>query len=228
LRFTFAAFMRKTTSFLIAFFIVPALLFARTTSSQAQNVFHGCPPEGSATARTKTDPELNKLKNRIDIPTSFKEMSFNTLVHLAIPKGVSKRHRTYWPSKDLGQVQAQEKKAIRVEGYLIGAKEAEIESCNCYVQSDRDFHIWLGGSANDIKSEAVVTEVTPRIRASHPSWRLRILKKLAKAHAKVRISGWLMLDPEHPEQRGRTRATLWEIHPVLKLEVQGVGGWREL
>jgi len=35
----------------------------------------------------------------------------------------------------------------------------------------------------------------------------------------VRISGWLMLDPEHPDQLGKTRGTIWEIHPVMKLKV---------
>jgi hypothetical protein len=30
----------------------------------------------------------------------------------------------------------------------------------------------------------------------------------------VRIRGWLMLDQEHPEQIGKTRGTLWEIHPI--------------
>jgi len=28
----------------------------------------------------------------------------------------------------------------------------------------------------------------------------------------VRVSGWLMLDPEHPDQVSKTRGTIWEIH----------------
>ena len=45
----------------------------------------------------------------------------------------------------------------------------------------------------------------------------------------VRISGWTMLDPEHPDQVGKTRGTIWEIHPVMRLDVmQAGGGWRAL
>ena len=35
----------------------------------------------------------------------------------------------------------------------------------------------------------------------------------------VRISGWLMLDPEHRNHLNRYRNTLWEIHPLTKVEV---------
>jgi len=37
-----------------------------------------------------------------------------------------------------------------------------------------------------------------------------------------------MLDPEHPDQVGRTRAILWEIHPILKIEVWSGNRWQEL
>ena len=37
--------------------------------------------------------------------------------------------------------------------------------------------------------------------------------------------GWLLLDQEHPEQllasgnRNKVRGTLWELHPVVEIEV---------
>jgi hypothetical protein len=34
-----------------------------------------------------------------------------------------------------------------------------------------------------------------------------------------------MLDPEHPDQVGKTRGTIWEIHPVMKIEVEQDGKW---
>ncbi len=218
--------MRKTTSLLVTFLLVPALLFFQVTS-EAQNVFNNCPPKGSATARTKDDPELNKLKNRIEVPKSFEEMSFDALVNLPVPKGVSRQHRAYWPSKDLAQVQAQEKRAVRVEGYIVATNQAHMESCNCYIGSDLDFHIWLAGLPDGSKSQAVVTEATPRVRINHPGWTLEALNKLVENHTKVRINGWIMLDPDCPGCVGRTRGTLWEIHPVLKIEVQDLEGWRE-
>ena len=39
------------------------------------------------------------------------------------------------------------------------------------------------------------------------------------------VSGWLMLDPEHPDQVGKTRGTIWEIHPVMRMEVEQQGRW---
>jgi len=71
-------------------------------------------------------------------------------------------------------------------------------------------------------------EVTPRVRARHKSWRLTNLRRFVTQQSRVRISGWLLLDQEHPEQLGKTRVTLWEIHPVLKIEVWSGGKWREL
>jgi hypothetical protein len=44
----------------------------------------------------------------------------------------------------------------------------------------------------------------------------------------VRISGWLLMDQEHPEQLGQTRASLWEIHPILHIEVNEGGSWQSI
>jgi hypothetical protein len=57
----------------------------------------------------------------------------------------------------------------------------------------------------------------------------------------VRISGWLMYDPEHfaqtsnydpahPSGGVKVRATLWEVHPVTRIEVfdPATGQWRSL
>jgi hypothetical protein len=32
-----------------------------------------------------------------------------------------------------------------------------------------------------------------------------------------------MLDQEHPEQLGQTRVTLWEIHPIMQVDVDKSG-----
>ena len=57
------------------------------------------------------------------------------------------------------------------------------------------------------------------MRAKHPAWNADNLNKLAKDETQVNISGWLLLDQEHPEQIGHTRGTLWEIHPITKFLV---------
>ena len=51
---------------------------------------------------------------------------------------------------------------------------------------------------------------------------------LARAGTKVRVSGWVMYDPEHPNMLRKTRGTLWEIHPVTKIEYMDGGAWKNL
>jgi len=44
----------------------------------------------------------------------------------------------------------------------------------------------------------------------------------------VRISGWLMLDPDHRNHLGTFRSTLWELHPITKFEVYTEGQFVDL
>jgi len=37
-----------------------------------------------------------------------------------------------------------------------------------------------------------------------------------------------MLDPEHPDQVGKTRGTIWEVHPVMKIEAFADGRWTNI
>ncbi len=204
---------------------------SKTESNQvifSENTFDGCPSEGDATLSSRSDPELNKLKNRIEIPATYEEMTVSSLKNLNVPSGVSKSHMESWSKKDFEWVENEDKRAVAVQGYLVSVKREGPESCNCHIDADRDFHIWLSASPNDNKADAIVVEVSPRVRSKHPNWELTALRRIVTQHIPVRISGWLMLDPEHPDQVGKTRATLWEIHPILKIEVQETSGWQEL
>jgi hypothetical protein len=55
-----------------------------------------------------------------------------------------------------------------------------------------------------------------------------IATKLAWQYARIRITGWHLYDQEHPEQIGKFRATLWEIHPIMKIEFFMGGTRKEL
>jgi hypothetical protein len=90
--------------------------------------------------------------------------------------------------------------------------------------------MWMAAQANDERAtKSVVIEVTPRVRAKHPVWTLANFQQLAREDTRVRISGWTMLDPEHPDEVHKSRGTIWEIHPVMKVEAATAGGgWREL
>jgi hypothetical protein len=186
--------------------------------------FKGCPPEGDG-----GDPELNRLKNRLD-EGSYVLVPFDTVMRLTWPRQIERKHRDLWASSDSNEIARYEGTPLAIDGYLADAREEGPESPNCHGASQefRDFHIWLMKSPEDDRSSSIVVEMTPPIRATHPKWRVEEMKRLARDRDRVRISGWLMLDPEHPDQIGKTRGTIWEIHPIMKVEVERNGSWTPL
>ncbi|HEY0005872.1 MAG TPA: hypothetical protein VGB17_13905 [Pyrinomonadaceae bacterium] len=196
----------------------------RAKPNPANKTFRGCPPEGDG-----GDPALNRLKNRVD-EGSYIAVGFDALKNLPWPKKVERRDRDRWSSSDLAEVERYEGTPVVVEGYLADAKLMGPESPNCHGADKefRDYHIWLTKEAGDDRTGSIVIETTPPIRENHPSWRTDVLNKIGKAQQRVRISGWLLLDPEHPDQVGKTRGTIWEIHPIMKIEVQQNGLWKSV
>ena len=185
--------------------------------------YKGCPPEGDG-----GDPELNRLKNRAD-SAAWTPATTDAVLALPWPRGVERRRRAEWSRSDATTVAANEGTPIAIEGYLAGGKQEGPESPNCHgADADfRDWHLWLSATPGRDRTRSIVVETTPVVRAAHPEWTLDAIRALARDSTRVRVSGWLMLDPEHPDQVGRTRGTLWEIHPILKIEAQrgGGGGW---
>ncbi|MGB8648373.1 MAG: hypothetical protein WCF84_24265 [Anaerolineae bacterium] len=184
--------------------------------------FQGCPPEGDG-----SDPALNQLKNRVD-EGNYIPVAFDAVAQLSWPQAIERKKRADWSSADTAAIAKYEGIPISIEGYLYGAREEGPESPNCHGADlpMHDFHIWLTKSAGDSNSGSIVVETTPRVRANHSTWTVKALTQIAKGEQRVRISGWLMMDPEHPDQVTKTRGTIWEIHPIMKIEVQQGGTWQ--
>lgn len=94
----------------------------------------------------------------------------------------------------------------------------------------------LTANLGDGENAAIIVETTPRVRQQHPQWTTARLKSWTAhignntnpsySQQKVRISGWLMLDPEHQDMIDQgLRSTLWEIHPITRIEVFDNGNW---
>lgn len=181
-----------------------------------------CPPEGD----NQNQADLNNLKNRVD-EGDYAPVQFDAVANLTWPPGIERQRRANWSASDAAAIDKYQGIPVAVEGYLAGSKEEGPESPNCHGDDHefRDFHVWLTKSAGDDRSRSIIVEVTPRVRANHPSWRTDVLGQLVRNKQRVRISGWLMMDPEHPDQVGKTRATIWEVHPVMQIEVQQQGQW---
>jgi hypothetical protein len=186
--------------------------------------FEGCPADGDG-----GDRPLNRLKNRVD-SAAWAPTPFASLVGLRWPAGVVRRARTDWTERDSIAVAESEGLPVAVEGYFAAAKTEGPEATNCHGAESkfRDWHLWLAASAGKDRRHSIVVETTPIIRSRHPEWSLADIHRLVRDSTLVRVSGWLMFDPEHPEQIGKTRGTLWEIHPIMRIEVQRDGRWLEL
>lgn len=186
--------------------------------------FRGCPPEGDG-----GDRALNRLKNRVDT-AAWLPASIEAVMALRWPHTVERRPRAGWRRADSVSVAVSEGTPIVVEGYLVGAKQEGPESPNCHGADAalRDWHMWLSANPGRDRRHAMVVETTPVVRAMHPRWSLRTIHALVRDSIPVRVSGWLMLDPEHPDQVGKSRGTIWEIHPIMKIEVKRGGRWKVL
>ncbi len=193
----------------------------------APNTFEGpdgqCGPTGDG-----GDSFTNLRKNRTDVPQSYHEVTWKALQSLPYP--VAGRSLAQWTQQQVAQIQPYEGVPVSVTGYLVKIKVEDTgsgESTNChFVNADEvDWHVPFAEHPGDGEDTAVVVETTPRVRSSHPKWTTANLAPWVNSQAPVRISGWTLLDPEHRAHLGKYRSTLWEVHPVTKIEVFKNGQW---
>ncbi|HZU36747.1 MAG TPA: hypothetical protein VFA18_12590 [Gemmataceae bacterium] len=189
------------------------------------SVFKGCPPEGQG-----GDTALNRLKNREDVASQWIPVQFAAVAGLSYPDTIGRKRRADWTPAETEAIAQWEGIPIAVQGYLAGVRQEGKEACNCeHTEADQvDYHLWLTAEPGQGKRDSIVVEMTPRVRARHPGWRVPQVQALVDNGDMVRISGSLMMDQEHPEQVGKTRATLWEIHPIMQVEVLRDGHWVKL
>ena len=178
--------------------------------------FDGCPAKGDG-----GDPQLNTLKNRMDTAT-WVPIPFSQLEQLPWPKAIERKDMSTWSQADYNTVAQNNGRPVSITGYLANVRREGPES-----PTDRDFHIWLVDHPTTNRTNSIVVEATPRVRANHTGWTIDRINTIVKQQIPVRISGWTMLDPEHPDQVSQTRGTIWEIHPIMQIEVQlnGSNNW---
>ena len=186
-----------------------------------QITFKGCPPEGDG-----GDAELNRLKNRVD-EGNYAPVTFDAILDLKWPSSIEQRFRNRWSAADRAAIAHYEGIPVVVEGFWAGARLSGPESPNCHGEAAefRDYHVWLTKTAGEDRTRSIVIEPTPRVKANHAGWRSDVFERVVRERLRTRISGWLMMDPEHPVEIGKTRGTIWEVHPIMQIEVQQGGRW---
>jgi len=179
----------------------------------------GCGDEG--------DVDLNKAKNRIDIPAAA-DVKKKTLAFIrTLPQPA---HWDTGADRTPLRKPGREGTPVEVQGFLKLAKPGGGESCNCGLtrRVDTDVHMVLVDEFDDDEQTSVTAEISPRIRANgHDNWLYKNVKELEGEY--IRVTGWLMLDTKHIHQTHRLpnerpnktlkRSTNWEVHPITKLEV---------
>ncbi len=176
-----------------------------------------CGPTGDT-----NDPHkkiLNTNKNRTDIPPDNQYVAIDWASLRDLPSD---------HSDDLPGA------AVTVQGFLVHRVKQESdgsgESTNCHLLNpdEVDWHIYLSDTAGlDDISQTVIVETTPRTRPLH-KWKKSDLDAVVNKNVPVRIGGWLLYDFEHVNAIGTQRASVWEVHPITKIEIQRNGQWVDL
>ena len=176
-----------------------------------------CGPRGNA-ADTKMQ-ELNNNKNRTDEPADgdLIPISWDDLNNL--------------PADRVNDIQGA---PVSVVGYLsIRVKQqtgapGETTNCNLLNPDEVDWHMYLTKGPRQPINTAIIVETTPRVRPNH-KWTTQMVAAYVNRMKQLRISGSLMYDFQHLDVVGRDRGTVWEVHPITKIEVQDqAGNWANL
>lgn len=165
-----------------------------------------CPPEG--TAKLYKDQVANQYKNR-DIVVS--QIDSTVTLEKMLADG---------PDYTRFNPQAY----VEITGYLVLTRLGGKESCNCgaSIDSMRDNHIYIGLTPHSLEKECVIVEITPKFKKKHPRFDLKYM-----VGKKVRVRGYLFCDMEHKANAVNTctscgspwRKTIWEVHPVVLIEL---------
>jgi hypothetical protein len=179
------------------------------------------------------DAALNTAKNRTGNPLTVKRLTLDEIRRMPQPS-------SWNTGADRASIRGpgREGAAVSVTGFLLKAKAEGKESCNCGLshRADTDVHLVLVSKMPEAKTkeaiaevekDSVTAEITPRVRGKNEKWLYRNVNDLEGSY--IRVTGYLMLDSKHFPQaqvlqgerlnRGLSRATNWEVHPITQLEV---------
>lgn len=196
-----------------------------------KTTFHGqggdCPWNGD-----NSDPGTFVNKNRADTAEDdgiqYHDVTWAAIAQLKYP--VAKPLRKNWTADQMAEITPFEGEAVRTTGYLVAFKpqsggSGEGTNCHFSAPSDTDTHMALVEGVGEAEKTSVVIEFTPRFLKANPNWKKSVLTPWLNSDNPVRISGWLMLDPDHRNHLNRFRSTLWEIHPITRIEVWSDNQW---
>lgn len=199
--------------------LIAKLISVRTDAVGQPLIINGqtvCGPTGTA-GNDDHKVALNSNKNRTDIPadTAYVKLDWADL------RDLPANHSNDLPGAPVVMENVFLVHRVKPEG-------AESPNCGLTDPDEVDWHIYTSDSAGvDDISKAVIVETTARTRPLH-KWQQADLAKFVNKNVPLRISGWLLYDYEHVNVIGTQRASVWEVHPITKIEVKKNGQWVDL
>ncbi len=201
-----------------------------------------CPATGSG----GTLAAAYQQKNRLTIPCSYKRITPDTVLNLPLlPRTVRSQ-----PDDDPGLMflRAAEAQPVVLEGFLAMTKNGGKEGVNCGIAGRFDLRVEIvDHDTTDprlTRSTHIVTEATPWFRGTFAGWTPAGIGPFAsytngfggtmdRPPVRVRIYGFLFFDEAHlgdlnKPANERIRGTVWEVHPITRIEVQENNNWRTI
>jgi hypothetical protein len=200
-------------------------IFVATTGKRCQ-----------AEGKIDSDWRTNIRKNRPDVPPRSRAVTWEALadtVTLPFARGGLPTRREGWTDEEAAAVARFEGIPITVTGLLVIIKpqssNGEATNCGFTGEANTDWHIAFVGLSDGSEGESVVIEPTPRFKRRHAAWKRAALRDYEADRRSpgdsVRFTGYLFYDPSHESHLDTFRRTMWEIHPITRIEVFLNGGW---
>jgi hypothetical protein len=186
------------------------------------------------------DAPTFRRKNRNDYPDTTYAITFAALRGLPLENGRDAGGQLVPADRPFSA--AVERAIARFEGIAVTVtgfiafmnQRGSVEGTNCGFSgtANTDWHIALTAGHRDAEGEGLIVEPTPRFTRRHTRWlRNSLWDRTGTSRSSddsVRVTGFLFYDPDHARDLGSRRFTMWELHPVTRIEVWRNGQWVNL
>jgi hypothetical protein len=190
------------------------------------------------------DWETFVLKNRVDVPPVSHAVRWTALRGLPFEDGAGvKKDRPGWTPEQRSAIARVEGVPVTVTGFLAAVRpqagNREGTNCGWNGEANTDWHVALTERDSDPESRAMVVEPTPRFKRKALGWTTAALRDYVGDRRdrtdSVRVTGFLFYDPDHRNHivgvgnpKKRYRYTMWELHPVIRIELFRDGAWVDI
>jgi len=208
----------------------------------------GPPGAGPVGSTAQIDSATFRLKNRTDAPAFSYAVTWAALAALPYARANVPKDRFRWTDEMRDSIQLYEGVPLTLTGFIAnitdqekgdGNTAGETTNCRWTEALHVDWHVSMTPKHTDGVAKSFVVEPTPRfLRRHEATWTIDRLRDWVGPRRQpgdsVRVTGFLFFDPDHythikPNAQGKSyRISMWELHPVTKIEVRSNGQWIDL